>query len=222
MKLTCVAALAGLVAATAAQAQVVGVSDSSATWLGYMNVFNLPSAGGAFQFGSSWGINDLNSSFNDVAHTLTLSPNTIGDPNGYWYQGGGAPGNPGNKIMEANLYQEFTGVYVGTNLTFEGFVATNTFTAAHTTIAFIKDFAADYSSFTMTSVALAPGAFSISLATSADAGHHIQFGFQTTGENVWFTDTAPFGNVVITTIPTPGALGLMGLGGLLATRRRRA
>lgn len=222
MKLFQIAALAGLVGATAAQAAVVGVDQSTGPWLAYMNVFNRPVDGGAFQFGSPWGIADLNAQFNDGASTLTLSPNTIGDPNPYWYVGGGGPGAQGNKIMEANLYQETTGVYTGQMLTFTGNVASNSFTGAHSAIVFIKEFAPDYSSFTVSSAALAPGGFSISLAISGNAGSHVQYGFQVTGENVWFTDTAPFGNAVITTVPTPASMALLSLGGLMASRRRRA
>ncbi|MCA9311414.1 MAG: hypothetical protein KDA21_09435, partial [Phycisphaerales bacterium] len=69
-------------------------------------------------------------------------------------------------------------------------------------------------------VPLTPGAFSISLALDAGPGRHVQWGFQTIGENVWVTDTAPFGNMVVAT-PTPGVLGVFGLAGLTAVRRRR-
>ncbi len=221
MKRISVLVLAGLAGSSTASAQVVYVGDSGAPWLAYMNVFELPSNGGGFVFGSPWGRNDLNSSFNDAGHELTLSPNTIGDPNPFWYIGGGGPGAHGNKIMEANLYMETTGVFVGQNLTFQGSVLTNSFTAAHQARVFIRDFAADYSSSVDSFALLAPGAFSISLATIADASRHVQYGFQVKGPDVWFTDTAPFGSLVITTVPTPGSLGFLALSGLMAARRRR-
>lgn len=215
-----IAAVAGVAAIANADATVT-VGNSGAGWLGYMNVFNLPSDGGAFQFGSSWGTADLNSSFNDAAPSVTLSPNTIGDPNPYWYIGGGGPGAQGNKIMDANLYIETTGVYSGT-LTFTGNVLSNSLTSAHTTTIFIRDFAADYSSFNTTTLVATPGAFSISLALVADASRHVQWGFQTVGVCVWATDVAQFGSVVIgPTVPTPGALALLGMGGMLIGRRRR-
>lgn len=222
--------VAGAVITPVANAAVVTVGDSTAPWLGYMNVFELPANGGGYVFGSSWGIADLNASFNDGAGTLTLSPNTIGDPNEFWYQdttgsgntSPGGPGAPGNKIMEASLYQEAAaGVLNGQTVTFSGMVLSNTFTDAHETVIFIRDFAADYSSFVETAVIADAGAFSISLDTIADAGRHVQYGFRTTGVNVWVTDTAPFGNVVISTIPTPASGALIALGGLVATRRRR-
>jgi len=213
--------LAAALTASAAHAQTVSVDDSTAPWLGFMNVFELPANGGGFVFASGWGVPDLNSSFDDVGGTLTLSPNTIGDPDPFWYQGGGGPGAAGNKIMEANLYQEATDVYNGVTLTFSGDVISNTFTQAHVAEIFIKDFAADYSSFTETRVAMTPGAFSISHATDAGLGRHIQWGFTVTGENVWAGDEGPFGNAVIGTIPTPASAALLGLGGLFATRRRR-
>jgi hypothetical protein len=224
MKLSQAALLVALVGCSAAQAATVGVDNSAGggitrPWLGFMNVFDL---GGGYQFSSNWGTGDLNATFNDGASTLTLSPNTIGDANPYWYQGGGGPGAPGNKIMEANLYQEDnTNVYSGTNLTFSGFVQSNTFTSAHVAKIFIRDFAPDYSSFNESTAPLVPGAFSLSLATAAGPGRHVQWGFQVKGVNVWVTDTAPFGNAVILT-PAPGAAGLMGLAGLIAGRRRRA
>lgn len=214
--------VAGLLAASGANAAVVTVGDSSAPWLGFMNVFELPSNGGGFVFPSGWGVGDLCATFNNAGGTLTLSPNTIGDPNPFWYIGGGGPGHAGNKIMEANLYQEVTDVYNGQTLTFQGTILSNTFTDAHVARIFIRDFAPDYSSLNETIVPMVPGAFSISLATDPGLGRHVQFGFQVRGVNVWVTDTAPFGNAVIAT-PTPGAAAMLGLSGIVfAGRRRRA
>jgi len=221
--------------AAVAQADVtVGVdNDSSATWLGYMNVFELD--GTTYAFGSSWGVPDLTAVFDDGAGTLTLGPNTIGDPNEYWYQGGrpgedpldpndnGGPGAAGNKIMDASLYQQVDGgLYSGTTVTFNATILANTFTAAHGTKMFIKDFDAGYGSFNEMIIDItAPGDYSISLATLADPTRHVQWGFITRGVNVWATDVDPFGNVVVATVPTPASAALIGLGGLVACRRRR-
>jgi hypothetical protein len=50
----------------------------------------------------------------------------------------------------------------------------------------------------------------------------VQYGFQTTGVNVWVTDVAPFGDIQITAIPEPSGSALAGLAaGLLFLRRRR-
>ena len=43
--------------------------DSTKVTNGYMNVFNLPSAGGGYQFGSAWAIADLNAVFSDQARS---------------------------------------------------------------------------------------------------------------------------------------------------------
>ncbi len=200
----------------------VGVDDSSAPWLGFMNVFNLPADGGDFQFASGWGVGDLNASFDDGAGTVTMSPNTIGDPDPYWYIGGGGPGAAGNKIMEANMYQQADDTLAGVNVNFSGMVDSYTFSQAHVTTVFIRDFAADFSSFTESSMVIdSAGAFSIDLVTDAGAGRHVQWGIQVKGVNVWAGDESPFGNAVFATIPAPGSAALFGLGGLVASRRRR-
>ena len=143
--------------------------DSSTLVNGFMNVFNLPPgatvlptgaggpngpANGAYQFSSSWAPADLVSSF--AGNTLTLRPNQIGDPNIYWYQGpnvnNGGPGAPGNKIMDASLYNETTGVYVNQTLSFTGNVLANSLNGAvnpyngttYSSVAFIKDFVAPF------------------------------------------------------------------------------
>ncbi len=207
---------------TTAHAANVTVLDSTGPWLGYMNVFELPANGGGFVFGSGWGTSDLVTTFDDGAGTMTFSPNTIGDPDPFWYQGGGGPGALGNKVMEANLYlQVDDDSLAGQMVTFDGMINSNSFTFAHDATIFIRDFAPDFSSFTETSISAVAGAFSISLNTDAGLGRHIQYGFQVRGENVWVTDTSPFGNMVVSTIPAPASMALLGMGGMMMARRRR-
>lgn len=176
---------------------------SSDAWVGYMNVFNKPQDGGGYQFGSGWGTPDLCAVFNGFG--LVLSPNTIGDPNAYWYTPSGGPGAVGNKSMDASMYVEI-GSFPGHNMTFSGTVLSNTLVSASntnaigngwTSVAFIKDFAPDYSSSVSVTVPLTPGAFSVNLYTVNDPARHVQYGFETIGPDVWATDAAQFGKVVI-------------------------
>jgi hypothetical protein len=168
--------------------------DSGALVNGYMNVFDLSDV---FLWGSGWGVADLTAvwSGNDV----TLGPNCIGDPDPYWYLPAGGPGASGNKKMEANLYAQVDdGSLAGQAVTFQGFVLSNTFTSAHTAVAFVKDFAGDWSSYQIATVPLpASGAFSVTLNAINDPTRHVQWGFQVYGVCVWVTDLAPYGNAVV-------------------------
>lgn len=194
----------------------VGVGNSTAPWAGYMNVFDL---GGNYQWGNSWAVGDLVAEFNDPLNQLKLKPNSIGDPDPYWYTPSGGPGSTGNKLMEANLYQEYTDVYNGQTVTFQGTVLANILTTSHVAKIFIRDFAPDYSSFNTTIVPLVPGPFSISLATDPGAGRHVQYGFQVYGPCVWITDVGPYGFALVSTIPEPASLTLLALLGLACRRR---
>ena len=197
---------------------MVTVGDSTEPWLGFMNWTDLDNSP-ADDGGGAWGVPDLVSTFDDGAGTLTLSPNTIGDPSPYWYPGGA--GTPGGKSMEANLYIEDTGTYNGQTVTFEGIVLDNTFTE-HATRVFVSDFAPDYSSRVDSFVDLAgPGEFSVSLATINDPTRHVQYGFQTSGPNVWPGLEEPFGSLTVTAIPEPSTALLGGLGVFLLARRMR-
>ena len=223
MRTLSLALLLGLVAQPSL-ATTFTVEDSTGPWLGFMNVSELPANGGGFVFGSGWGVPDITASFDDGAGTLTISPNTIGDPDPFWYIGGGAPGNPGNKIMEANLFiQVQDDNLAGTTVNFEGEILSNTYTAAHEGFIFIRDFAPDFSSFNETIVPASVGAFSISLALDPGLGRNIQYGFQSIGENVWITDVAPFGSFVVGTgvIPEPATALLVLAAAPLAMVRRR-
>ncbi len=198
----CVACLAPSFQASAAV--TVGV-DPSQNWLGFMNWFELPENGGGYVQGSAWGTADLVAIFSGADLTLKAAPIPTSDA--YWYQGGtGGPGVPGNKSMEANFYIENSDTLVGETLTFEGNILSNSLTSGHSAIAFIKDFAPDYSSSNITSVPLTPGNFSITLATDPTPGRHVQYGFAVSGPNVWPTDLDLFGNVKIglATAGTPG------------------
>lgn len=223
-----VAAVAGI-GSSAQAATIINFTNDpdpgAGDWLGFMNVSNLPSAGGAYQFGSGWGRADLTASLSGA--NLVLGPNTIGDANPYWYTPSGGPGAAGNKIMEANCYFEYpAGALANETVTFNGTVLSNTLTSAHQAYVFIKDFAPDYSSVNVTQVPITTaGPFSISLNTLPGSGRHVQYGFQMVGVNVWSTDVAPFGTVVIgpAAIPEPTTLGAIAATGaaVLVRRRRR-
>jgi len=213
--------LGGAVLGTSSEGRAATVTvDPSANWLGYMNVFELPANGGGFVFGQEWGTADLVATF--AGPVLTLAPNSVNDPAPFWYTPSGGPGSTGNKNMEANMYVEVTGGLAGQDVTFTGIVQSNTLVSPYTSIAFIKDFAPDYSSFTITSTPLVGGVFSITHATGADPARHVQYGFQTVGPNVWITDVGPKGSVQITAIPEPAAAVLAGFvaAGAVAIRRR--
>lgn len=204
-KIAIVAMLALFLGAGMAQAQVNVTVDPAAMTFGYMNVFELD--GTSFQFGSGWGQADLVAIW--AGPEVTLSPNTIGDINEYWYQctglpgqvapDCGMPGSPGNKIMEAIMHAQVDdGSLSGLSVTFSGSVIANSFTTEHEVVAFVRDFAPDYSSFNESAIPLsATGYFSVTLATVADPARHVQYGVRTTGVNVWVTDTAPFGSMTI-------------------------
>ena len=120
------------------------------------------------------------------------------------------------------MYVEVTGGLSGQNVTFTGNVLSNTFISPYTSVAFIKDFAPDFSSNVTVSAPLTPGVFSISLATLPGAGRHVQYGFETIGPNVWVTDRGPVGTAQVTAIPEPAVLTMAGIAALcLAACRRR-
>jgi hypothetical protein len=197
--------------------------DPGQAWVGYMNVFEIPQNGGAYLWGSGWGTADLCATWS--GSVLTLTPNTIGDPNPYWYTPSGQPGAVGNKFMDANFYVDTTGLHSGENVRFTGTVVNDTLLSSQdalgngwTSVAFIKDFAPDYSSFNIVSAPLVNGVFDISMLTIADPARHVQWGFETVGPDVWITDVGQYGTIQIT--PEPASLALSLVLGALVLRRR--
>ncbi|NQX02463.1 hypothetical protein HQ447_17530 [bacterium] len=196
--------LCALAAASgSANAVTVGV-NSSETWIGYMNWFELPSNGGAYVSGGSWGVADLKAAF--AGGSLTLKACPINNPaSPYWYVTPGGPGIAGNKSMEALMYVEKTGPLSGQSVTFSGTVQASSWASGYATYAFIKDFAPNYSSSveSVSPIPLTAGSFSVTLNTIADPTRHVQYGFKTVGANVWPTDVDSKGFIQIQDVPPP-------------------
>ena len=187
------ALVACAVIASSAFTATVTVDPAQITF-GYMNVYDL---GNNYQWGSGWGLADLCATFS--GSNLTLSPNTIGDPDPYWYLPSGGPGSVGQHIMYADSYAQVDdGSLAGQTLTFTGTVLSHTLAASHVAKVFVRDFAPDYSSFNQMIVNLpTSGDFSVSLPLVNDPARHVQWGFEVIGVNVWVTDVAPYGSVTI-------------------------
>ncbi|RLS83809.1 MAG: PEP-CTERM sorting domain-containing protein [Planctomycetota bacterium] len=189
--------------------------DSGTMTNGFMNVSDLPSAGGAFQFGSQWAVPDLRADFTSGT-SVTLAPCFVTDTSSFWYTPSGQPGATGNKIMEANVYGQADGTLAGKTVKFSGTVPSYSLLSGSgnwTVNAFVRDFSADYSSVTQSVVPISgTGAFSVSLATSSDPTRHVQWGLQTTGPDVWVTDLPSKGNVVVNALPVAAEGGKVDVG----------
>jgi hypothetical protein len=216
-----IASCAALGALNNLNAQTVTVDPTTLT-LGFMNwspvAGNAPGYGGSG--GGGWGVSDLRATFSGSTLTLLPNINVYNPTDHYWVNADGSGANN----MDANIYNETAGTYVSTTLTFNFDVLANTLASPYTSVAFIKDFAPDYSSFTESSAALTPGLGSISLLTSANAGDHVQYGFETFGPDANPATVSALGSVIIAPTPEPSSLALMGLGilGFLRFRRGRA
>ncbi|MBT6440215.1 MAG: T9SS type A sorting domain-containing protein [Flavobacteriales bacterium] len=182
------------------QAQNSVSFDTSATWNGYMNVFDL---GGGYQFGNPWGLGDLKSTIDSSCNTLTLQPNfNVYDSTDAYYT------DPvtfdGAKMMEANTYVESSTLFNGSDLTFSGYVASNTLAAGYTAEYFIKalDPANGWQDALGGSAMIslpASGNFTVSVTgASLTAGLVVQYGFKIYGLNANPANEAALGSVVVT------------------------
>jgi len=177
-------------------------------WIGFMNVFELPSNGGGYDFGSAWGTADLDAHFSGAILTLTPNDNIDRtDPiDAYWWQApnDGTTNAAGNHTMDASMYVQ-DDTLAGEIVTFSGNVWNNSLVTPYTSTVFIKDFVSDYSSSTTSTTPVTSGAFSISLSTSA--GDHVQYGFETIGPNARTAALPSLGNAVISSnLPPAGPI----------------
>jgi hypothetical protein len=215
-----ICALIGVAASMNAQTVTV---DPTTLTDGYMNWSPMP--GDAPGYGgtasSSWGLSALQANFSGT--TLTLNPNVntydgVGD--NYWVNADGSGAN----LMDANIYNESTGTYVSTTLTFTFDVLANTLTGPYSSVAFIKEFAPDYSSSVGATVPLTVGIDTVRLAISGNAADHIQYGFETDGPDTNPSSPAASESVIIApvAVPEPSSLSLIGMGILSVWRFRRS
>lgn len=186
-------------------AQNIISADAGDAWIAYMNVFDLPADGGAYQFGSSWAVDQAKTTLDATANTITLQPNF----NTYQENPGDAfwinqTTMEGNKQMEALTFVEPGSTFNDVDLTFTGSVSSFTLdTTQYTAQYFIK--ALDPNAGFADALGGAyifdlptSGVFSVSVtAAELPAGLIIQYGFVITGRNANPADEIALGSVVI-------------------------
>ena len=180
-------------------AQNTIVADAGAEYLGYANVFETIANGGAFVFGSGWGVADLKSVVDPDAGSVTIKPNfntyadNPGDP--FWID---PATGLGNKQFEGNTYLENNTNLIGSELTFTGGVASNTLDPSYVAIAFIKVFNADFSVLKLETAPLVAGQdFSVTYTNVEPEDTTIQYGYQVVGLNANPENEAALGSIVI-------------------------
>jgi hypothetical protein len=226
MKMLAASGVIALGVTTASAVNVDKTVDSGATWVGYMNVRDLPADGGAFMFGSGWGVADLDAGF--AGPNAWVSPNTniarnVPLTDTFWWKPDGSP----NKEMEANYFVELNTLAQFDVLNFSGIVLSNNLVAPYTSNAFIKvlDPSNSFALVDFIQTPLVPGPFSISQVINLP-GTIVQYGFVTVGPQSTIgsptASQAQLGLAVIGPIPEPATLGLLGLAVPALARRRRA
>ena len=214
--LTAFALLGGAVQGYSQANVNIGV-DTNQVWIGYMNVFELPASPapgsvGAYDFGSTWGVGDLDAAV--VGANVILTPNTSiardnAITNAYWWVADSVnPGmTNGNKTMDALYYVQNDALNVNNQtITFSGTCLSNNMIFPYQTVAFIKELAPNFSSQVQWSSApLTPGtAFTVVGYPDGVTGSHIQYGFETIGPNACTNSVSGhpasyYGQVVIQT-----------------------
>ncbi|MEJ5238044.1 MAG: immunoglobulin domain-containing protein [Limisphaera sp.] len=162
-----------------ALAQITVKVDSTKTWLGWMNVFNMDNS---WAFGQAWGIGDLRATFepsrtNATRVVLRVNTNTF-NTNGFWNLPDGTP----NKLLEANLYVDVGTLYAGNDVTFIGRVESNSLPAGWTCVAVIKEFAPGYAYLGDTRAELVTGS-DFAVTRYIRPGNITQYGFLLYGPN---------------------------------------
>ncbi|MFK7784018.1 MAG: T9SS type A sorting domain-containing protein [Crocinitomicaceae bacterium] len=181
-------------------------ADASDAWIAYMNVFDLPSDGGGYQFGSSWAVDQAKTTLDGTANTITLQPNfnTYAENPGdaFWIN---QTTMEGNKQMEALTFVEPGATFNDADLTFSGSVSAFTLdTTQYSAQYFIKalDPANGFADALGGAYVFAlptSGVFNVSVtAAELPAGLIVQYGFIITGRNANPADEAALGSVVIT------------------------